>query len=102
MATRHFRFEYLRDLIFELEDVVHKEKGAPDPSSDFTPVAVVFRAKDDGKHYRFRYGHNARYGIYSTEGWDPDRLVECPEVEKVTVSVEKWVVVPGGAASPYV
>jgi len=92
MAKRQFRFEYIREVVFELGDTVYREEGAYDSGSGYSPVAVIFRAKDDGKFYEFEYDYNSEHGIYSCfEQYDDDTVVTLPEVEKREVTTTTWV-----------
>jgi hypothetical protein len=89
--ARQFRFEYIRDVVFEQGDTVHREEGAYDAGSGYSPITVIFRAKDDGKFYEFEYGCNSEHGVYTTEGWGDDKLVTLPEVEERVVTTTTWV-----------
>lgn len=92
MATREFRFEYINDVVFEQGDTVHREEGTYDSGSGYSPVTVVFRAKDDGKFYAFKYDYNSEHGIYSCfENFNDDTVVTLPEVEKREVTTTTWV-----------
>ena len=91
MAERQFRFEYIREVVFEIGDTVYRDEGPYDSGSGYSPVTVIFRAKDDGKFYEFEYDYNSEHGIYSTERWDDDKVVTLPEVEERVVTTTTWV-----------
>jgi hypothetical protein len=93
--ARQFRFEYIRDVIFEQGEVEYQREGAYDSGSGYSPVTVVFRAKDDGKFYQFKYGVNSEHGIYDCfENFNDDTVVTLEEVEKVEITTTRWQIVP--------
>lgn len=94
--SREFRFEYIKDVVFEQDGAVHREEGAYDSGSGYSPITVIFRAKDDGKFYEFEYGCNSEHGIYTTEGWSDDKVLRLPEVEQKETITTVWVAVPDG------
>lgn len=94
--SREFRFEYIKDVVFEQGEIAHEEEGAYDSGTGYSPTTVVFRAKDDGKFYEFEYGYNSEHGIRTTEGWSDDKVLTLPEVEQKETITTVWVHVPDG------
>jgi hypothetical protein len=95
MPSREFRFEYIRDVVFEDGEIENRREGAYDSGTGYSPVTVVFRAKDDGKFYEFGYQHNSEHGIYDCfENFNDDTVVTLQEVEKVEITTTKWLAVP--------
>ena len=96
--AREFRFEYIRDVVFEQGEVEDSTEGRYDAGTGYSPVTVVFRAKDDGKFYAFEYGYNSEHGIETCSDFKDDKLVTLDEVEKVEITTTKWLTVPMGRA----
>jgi len=95
MPSRNFRFEYINEVVFEQGAVEEQTEGAYDSGSGYSPVTVIFRAKDDGKFYEFGYRHNSEHGIYDCfENFNDDTVLTLPEVEKVEITTTKWLAVP--------
>ncbi len=90
MATRKFRVEFLKEITGNGEEVamINKEYDHGGAKED---CEVVFRSKDDGKHYSFEYYFNNDVGIDSFDGVSNDTLIMCHEVEKQEVTTVTWV-----------
>jgi hypothetical protein len=91
MATRKFRLEFIRE-VMECGEVARIPKGY-DHGAAHEDFEIVFRSKDDGKHYAFEYNYNGDHGIDRFDGWGSDDLVDCWEVQKKEVTTTTWVAV---------
>jgi len=90
MATRNFRLEFIREHVFETGEEVARISKGYDHGAAMEQIDIIFRAKDDGKHYVFDYEYNGDHGIDNFDGEDDDFLVVCYEVEKKVVKKETW------------
>lgn len=90
MATRTFRYEFIRS-IMETEDEVARISKGYDHSAAHEEIDIVFRSKDDGKYYAFDYQYNGDHGIDNFDGANADTPVVCREVEKREVTTTTWV-----------
>ena len=86
MATRRFRYEFIRELLEGL-GLTHVNQGHSEADGNYSDV--VFYMKDDGKHYTFHESEN------SFHNWGDDEILECHEVEEEVVTVKKWKKVKG-------
>lgn len=88
MANRKFRLEYIRGILER--DEIDRINNNYDHSMAAEFCDVVFKSKDDGKFYAFEYHFNSDVGVDSFDGRDDDHVVDCYEVEKVTVTTTSW------------
>lgn len=90
MAQRKFRYEFIREILHTEREVARIPLGYnhAEAHEDFH---VVFRSKDDGKHYAFFYYTNDDVGIDNFDGWGKDDLVDCWEVQEEKITTTTWV-----------
>ncbi len=89
MATRKFRVEFLKEF-FDDDGYVAMIYNEYDHGGAKEDGDVVFRSKDDGKHYSFDYYFTKDVGIDSFDGVSNDKLIVCHEVEKREVTTVTW------------
>lgn len=98
MPTRNFRYEYIRNIVFEQGDIEEEICKGYDHGGGYENLMVVFRAKDDGKFYAYEYGYNGEHAIFSvhlangstTTRPKDDDTVALREVEKKVIATHSW------------
>ena len=89
MKTRKFRVEFLREFT-DNETYVAMINQKWDHEAAKEDCEVVFRSKDDGKHYSFPYYSNVDVGVDSFEIAEDDEEVTCHRVEAREITTTTW------------